>query len=67
MLTMQVEFVISFLGVTVARAVAAPLNQNYTKVRLQIPSSHTQTGAGSVKLKVLVKIFWLHKFFPLFL
>ena len=28
----QMEFVVAFLGVTVARAVAAPLNPNYTKV-----------------------------------
>jgi len=28
-----VEFVVAFLGVTYARAVAAPLNQNYTTVR----------------------------------
>lgn len=29
---LQVEFVIAFIGVTLARAVAAPLNPNYTEV-----------------------------------
>lgn len=28
-----IDFVVAFLGVTYARAVAAPLNQNYTTVR----------------------------------
>ena len=30
----QVDFIIGFLGVTYARAVAAPLNSNYKPVRL---------------------------------
>ena len=28
----QVEFVVAFIGTTLARAVAAPLNSNYKKV-----------------------------------
>jgi len=32
---LQVDFVAAFLGVTLARAVAAPLNPNYTAVRLR--------------------------------
>jgi acyl-CoA synthetase (AMP-forming)/AMP-acid ligase II len=32
---MQVEFVVAFLGITWARAVAAPLNSNYKQVRTQ--------------------------------
>ena len=31
---MQVDFIVAFLGVTYARAVAAPLNPNYKLVRL---------------------------------
>ena len=30
----QVEFVVAFIGTTLARAVAAPLNSNYKKVRV---------------------------------
>jgi acyl-CoA synthetase (AMP-forming)/AMP-acid ligase II len=30
----QVEFVVAFVGTTLARAVAAPLNSNYKKVRV---------------------------------
>jgi hypothetical protein len=33
----QVEFVVAFLGTTLARAVAAPLNQNYKTVREGMP------------------------------
>ena len=33
-----VDNVVMFLGVTYARAVAAPLNQNYTKVRQEVSS-----------------------------
>jgi len=32
---LQVEFVIAFIGVTLARAVAAPLNPNYTAVSVK--------------------------------
>ena len=31
---MQVDFIVAFLGVTYARAVAAPLNPNYKLVSL---------------------------------
>ena len=31
---LQVEFAIAFIGVTLARAVAAPLNSNYLEVGL---------------------------------
>ena len=29
---LQVDYVVAFLGVTLARAVAAPVNANYTQV-----------------------------------
>ena len=34
---MQVDFIVAFLGVAYARAVAAPLNPNYKLVRTRIP------------------------------
>ena len=37
---MQVDFIVAFLGVTYARAVAAPLNPNYKLVRLAAADLH---------------------------
>lgn len=34
---LQVEYVVAFLGTGLARAVAAPLNQNYRQVRSKAP------------------------------
>lgn len=36
-LSLQVEFVIAFIGVTLARGVAAPLNSSYLQARLPFP------------------------------
>lgn len=45
----QVEYVVAFLGATLARAVAAPLNQNYKTVRLPCVSGWgTLCVGGSV-------------------
>ena len=37
---LQVDFIVAFLGVTYARAVAAPLNPNYKLVRHYMLSLH---------------------------